>query len=70
MPILWRRSSIISFGVAFRRSRPSNRISPPVGSMSRERQRTSVDFPEPLRPMMTRISPGNTSRVASLTAGM
>ena len=36
---------------------PLNRISPAVGSTSRDRQRTSVDLPEPDRPMMTKISP-------------
>ena len=42
---------------------------PAVGSTRRDRQRTSVDLPEPDRPMMTKISPGGTARLASITAG-
>ena len=37
--------------------RPSKMISPVVGSISRDMQRTKVDFPEPERPIMTKISP-------------
>ena len=44
-------------------SAPSNRISPAVGSTSRDRQRTSVDLPEPDSPMMTKISPSRTVEV-------
>ena len=50
------------------RSRPSNSTSPAVGSTSRDRQRTSVDLPEPDSPMMTKISPSRTSRSTSRTA--
>ncbi len=49
------------------RSSPLNRISPAVGSISRDRQRTSVDLPEPDRPMMTKISPSRTARTTSRT---
>ena len=42
--------------------------SPAVGSTSRERQRTSVDLPEPDRPMMMKISPWRMSRSTSRTA--
>ena len=51
------------------RSAPSNRISPAVGSTSRDRQRTSVDLPEPDRPMMTKISPARMSSVTSRDGG-
>ena len=40
---------------------PSTAIVPPVMSCRREKQRTSVDFPDPDRPMMTSISPRATS---------
>ena len=68
MPILWRRSSIISRWEDFSRSRPSKVISPAVGSISRDMQRTRVDLPEPDRPMMTKISPDAISSVTSRTA--
>ena len=44
--------------------------SPADGSIRRARQRTSVDLPEPESPMMTKISPRETSSVASATAVM
>jgi hypothetical protein len=47
---------------------PSRKSSPAVGSMSRDRQRTIVDLPEPDSPMMTKISPAPTSSEASRTA--
>ena len=68
IPILWRRISIISRSPAFSRSRPSNRTSPAVGSIRRDRQRSRVDLPEPLRPMTMKISPSGTSRLTSRTA--
>ncbi len=40
---------------------------PEVGSISRVRQRTSVDLPEPDRPITTNTSPGATSNDTSLT---
>ena len=70
MPMRWRRISISSRSETRRRSRPSKRTSPAVGSTSRDRQRTSVDLPEPDSPMMTKISPGLTARLASITAGI
>ena len=42
-------------------------IWPDVGSISRVRQRTRVDLPEPERPMITKTSPGATSKETSLT---
>ena len=47
---------------------PSISTLPAVGSMSRLRQRTSVDFPDPESPMTTKTSPGDvelTSRTAA-----
>ena len=41
---------------------PSNSTLPEVGSISRDRQRSSVDLPEPDRPMTMKISPWRTSR--------
>ena len=43
------------------------RTVPAVGSISRVRQRTSVDLPEPERPITTKTSPGATSKETSLT---
>jgi hypothetical protein len=51
-------------------SSPSNSSRPEVGSISRVRQRTSVDFPEPDSPITTNISPGATSKVTSRTAAV
>ena len=42
-------------------------IVPAVGSISRVRQRTRVDLPEPERPITTKTSPGATSKETSLT---
>src|SRR3954469_688991 len=44
------------------------RIVPAVGSISRISVRTSVDFPEPERPMTTNTSPGQTEKETSRTA--
>ena len=41
---------------------------PAVGSISRVSIRTSVDLPEPDRPITTKTSPGATSKETSLTA--
>ena len=41
---------------------------PAVGSISRISVRTSVDLPEPERPMTTKTSPGQTSMLTSRTA--
>ena len=46
---------------------PSITTVPAVGSISRVRQRTSVDLPEPDRPITTKTSPGATSKETSLT---
>src|SRR5262245_301245 len=54
---------------SFRRFCPSMTTSPAVGSMRRERQRTTVDFPEPESPMITKISPLATSKETSHAAG-
>ena len=51
-------------------SRPSRMTCPDVGSISRLSRRTSVDLPEPERPMTTKISPALTLRLTSLTATM
>ena len=55
---------------AVRMSSPSNVTAPEVGSISRVRQRTSVDLPEPDRPITTNISPGATSKLTSRTAAV
>ncbi len=49
-------------------SSPSIRTWPAVGSCKRFNIRTSVDFPEPERPITTKTSPGLTSKDTSLTA--
>src|SRR5262245_45147013 len=49
-------------------SSPSIKISPAVGSWSRLIMRTSVDFPEPERPITTKTSPWPTSNETSRTA--
>ena len=65
-----RRMSINSRPDAASRSTPPKWTRPEVGSIKRDRHRTSVDLPDPLRPISTRISPGITSRLADTTAGM
>ena len=52
------------------RRAPSISIDPAVGSISRISVRTSVDLPEPERPMTTNTSPGQTSSETSRTAAM
>ena len=52
------------------RLRSSNMTRPAVGSIRRDMQRTRVDLPEPDRPMMMKISPSRTTRLASRTAPM
>ena len=49
-------------------SSPSISTCPEVGGCSRFRQRTSVDLPEPERPITTKISPAPTLNETSLTA--
>ena len=63
-----RRSARRAFWSASSTSAPRNRICPAVGSISRVRQRMSVDLPEPERPMTTNTSPGATSKLTSRTA--
>src|SRR5262249_14869069 len=46
------------------------RTSPPFGSNWPSTQLNSVDFPEPLGPMIPKISPSRTSNDTSLTAAM
>ncbi len=67
MPIFERRISISSFSLIFMMSSPSISITPPVMSCRREKQRTSVDLPDPLSPMITSISPRLTSIETSFT---
>ena len=64
----WRRSSRSSAALAPVTSCPAIRIVPAVGSISRISVRTSVDLPEPERPITTNTSPGQTSSETSLTA--
>ena len=49
-------------------SRPSSSMRPAVGSISLISVRTSVDLPEPERPITTNTSPGYTSNDTSRTA--
>ena len=65
---VWRRSCRSPSCVAAHTSLPSISIWPAVGSISRMSVRTSVDLPEPERPMTTKISPGQTSKETSRTA--
>src|SRR5439155_26613761 len=65
---VWRRSSRRSDWEAAQTSRPSISISPAVGSISRMSVRTSVDFPEPERPITTKTSCGQTSKETLRTA--
>ena len=60
----WRRSSS---GIVAT-SRPSISSSPEVGSISRLSMRSTVDFPEPDKPMITKNSPGATENVTSSAA--
>ena len=55
---VWRRSSRSWPASASITSRPLIVILPAVGSISRISVRTSVDLPEPERPMTTNTSPG------------
>ena len=56
--------------IATRRLSSPMKRSPRVVSTSPVMHRTSVDLPEPDRPMMTKISPLRMSSVASRTAGI
>ena len=68
MPIFWRRSAISRVSDIAPRSAPTMLIVPAVTSIRRDRQRTSVDLPDPDNPMTTSISPRAISSVTSRTA--
>src|SRR4051812_37973864 len=63
-----RRSCRSSSRLAAVTSRPSISTRPAVGSIRRISVRTSVDLPDPERPMTTKTSPGYTSNETSRTA--
>ena len=65
-----RRSARSSSALAPVTSRPAIVTFPAVGSIRRTRVRTSVDLPEPERPITTNTSPGQTSKLTSRTAVM
>ena len=62
-----RRSARSALASICAMSWPSNSTWPAVGSIRRLSSRTSVDLPEPDRPMTTKISPSCTAKLASLT---
>src|SRR3954464_11764812 len=68
MLIRWLRSLRNSAASSWFRFRPSISIVPLLGSMSRLSKRTSVDLPEPDKPMITNSSPSWTSKETSWTA--
>ena len=68
MENLVRRSSRRRLFDACKTFSPSMKTSPAVGSIKRVKHRTSVDLPEPERPMTTKTSPSATSKETSLTA--
>ena len=70
MPIFERRSPMSLLSSRVPMSSPSMLTFPPVTSMSRVMQRTSVDFPEPDSPMMTSVSPRAMSMETLRTAAM
>lgn len=70
MLIRCERSSRRSFGASDETSLPSKRTRPEVGCASPLRVRSSVDFPDPDRPITTKISPCCTSNEASITAAV
>src|SRR5438067_10115350 len=49
-------------------SRPSSEMAPAAGWCRPMIERSSVDLPAPLAPMMARVSPGATERLISLSA--
>ena len=67
MPIC-RRTLRISLLEAAVRSWSFQKILPEVGSIRRLMQRSSVDLPEPLRPITARNSPSATSKLTSFSA--
>ena len=65
---VWRRNSRKSAWLAAITSLPAISICPAVGSIRRISVRTSVDLPEPERPITTNTSLGHTSNETSRTA--
>ncbi len=70
MPRWWERRSRRAFGDRAVRSPPSNSTLPEVGSARPFSRRSSVDLPDPDRPMTTKSSPGSTAKEASITAAV
>ena len=68
MLILRLRSSRSSASGIVATSRPSINSSPDVGSTSRLSMRSTVDFPDPDKPMITKNSPGATENDTSSAA--
>ena len=64
----WRRTARAWAGLACTGA-PRNSTRPRVGVSSPFRQRSSVDFPAPLRPMTATISPGAMAKSTSRSAG-
>ncbi len=67
MEMSLRRRARRSRSLSWLMSWPSTTIWPLVGSISRLSRRTSVDLPEPDRPMMTKTSPASMVKWASNT---
>jgi len=69
LTLRWRmaRSSLVE---TLLRSAPPIWTLPEVGFHSPLSMRMSVDFPDPDRPMMTKISPRPTAKLASMTAAV
>ena len=63
-----RRSAWNAAGPSAVTLRPSNQISPAVGSISRRMQRPVVDFPEPDSPTNPSVSPASMSKLTPSTA--
>ncbi len=70
MAARWRRRARSRVASMARTSSPSIARLPAVGSISRVRQRTRVDLPDPERPITTKTSPLRTSKVTSRTAAV
>ena len=67
MLIFLRRISSICFLLNFVISCPSIKSCPSVGSINRLSKRIKVDFPEPERPIITKISPSSMVMLMSYT---
>ncbi len=67
MPMSLRRTCNRSLSLRPVISRPLRKMVPAVGSMRRLNSRTMVDLPEPDSPMITKISPRMTEKLASKT---